>query len=172
MRRSISTVVAGLCCAFVVQTGATAAAPESAVAAVAGSMIPMARVTTDQNIYHGSFQLRGKRGSFYVALAFPSVGRRSWDVIGSDFPRRARFFGQYTRLAGGHGKHVVAGGHKNSWQARLVGWVIPKDRGPKQRIVITLQGRPKGTFVLIPTQPGVLKRDSGTQSSDWNGPRG
>ena len=32
----------------------------------------------------------------------------------------------------------------------------------KQRVVITMKGRPKGVFVLTPLQPGVLKRDSGT----------
>jgi hypothetical protein len=76
--------------------------------------------------------------------------------------------GKYGRLAGGHGQHVEAGGHASARYARLVGSVIPND-GPKQRVVIKLKGRPEGTFVLIPTQPGVLKRDSGTQSSTWLG---
>jgi hypothetical protein len=32
----------------------------------------------------------------------------------------------------------------------------------KQRVVITMKGRPQGVFVLTPLQPGFLKRDSGT----------
>jgi hypothetical protein len=35
--------------------------------------------------------------------------------------------------------------------------------------VIELSGRPSGTFVLVPTEPGVLEKDSGTQSSGWLG---
>ena len=32
----------------------------------------------------------------------------------------------------------------------------------KQRVVITMKGRPQGVFVLTPLQAGILKRDSGT----------
>ena len=32
----------------------------------------------------------------------------------------------------------------------------------KQRVVITMKGRPQGVFVLTPIQPGFLKSDSGT----------
>jgi hypothetical protein len=136
---------------------------------VAGASTPAVRVAADQHVYHGRFRLDGKRGSFGVAVAFPSSGKRSWDVVGGDLPfASARRFGQYARLAGGHGQRVEAGGHKSAWYARLVGFVIPNE-GPKQRVVIKLKGRPEGTFVLIPAQPGVLKRDSGTQSSGWMG---
>ena len=129
----------------------------------------MACVATDQHVYHGVFELRGKLGSLSLAVAFPRTGRRSWDVMGRDFNPGPLHSGQYDLLAGGHGEHVEAGGRKSSWYARLVGSVIRADRGPKQRVVIKIKGRPEGTFVLIPTQPGVLKRDSGTQSSSWRG---
>jgi hypothetical protein len=40
---------------------------------------------TGQDVYHGRFSLDGQRGSFSVAVAFPGFGKRSWDVVGSDF---------------------------------------------------------------------------------------
>ena len=77
--------------------------------------------------------------------------------------------GRGFEFVGGKGKHVELGGHASGWYARLVGFVVPKDRGPKQHVVIKLKGRPSGTFTLFPTEPGVVKRDSGTQTSRWFG---
>ena len=37
----------------------------------------------------------------------------------------------------------------------------------KQRVVINMKIYPQGTFVLTPLQPGALKPDSGTISSNW-----
>ena len=48
-----------------------------------------------------------------------------------------------------------------AWSARLEGFVARPGEA-KQRVVITMKGRPEGVFVLTPLQPGVLKRDSGT----------
>jgi hypothetical protein len=139
--------------------------------AVGGSGAPVARVATNPpHVYHGVFRLRGTHGSLAIAIAFPDTGGRWWDVIsGPQFPRADPRSGQYDPLAGGHGEHVEAGGHASAWHARLVGLVIPKDRGPKQPVVIKLKGGPTGTFVLIPRKPGVLERDSGTQNSAWLG---
>ena len=61
----------------------------------------------------------------------------------------------------GSGRMVGLGGHGQAWHARLVGFVSRPGEA-KQRVVITMKGRPKGVFVLTPLQPGVLKRDSGT----------
>ena len=148
--------------------GGPAQSPSSPSASASSGSAPIRFVTPPAHVYHGLFRCIGKRGAFSVAVAFPDFGKRSWDVASSDFKGPDPRFGQYARLAGGHGKHVEAGGHASAWYARLVGFVIPND-GPKQRVVIKLKGRPGGTFVLIPTQAGVFKRDSGTQSSAWLG---
>ena len=63
---------------------------------------------------------------------------------------------------------MVSGGHQAAWYARLFGWVS-RPGGAKQRVLITLKGRPNGVFVLRPLEPGVLKRDSGTQHSFGTG---
>ena len=71
---------------------------------------------------------------------------------------------------GSHGpvcaSHRARAGSPNRWpragvDARLVGFVTRPGEA-KQRVVITMKGRPQGVFVLTPLQPGVLKRDSGT----------
>jgi len=71
--------------------------------------------------------------------------------------------GQYAQITGG-GERFQAGGHQAAWYARLFG-SVSRPGAAKQRVVITLKGRPNGVFVLTPMEPGVLKRDSGTQRS-------
>ena len=68
--------------------------------------------------------------------------------------------GQYVRVTG-RGRVVRIGGHKQGWSARLEGFVTRPGEA-KQRVVITMKGRPQGVYVLTPLQPGFLKRDSGT----------
>ena len=68
--------------------------------------------------------------------------------------------GQYVQVTG-RGRVVRIGGHKQGWSARLEGFVTRPGEA-KQRVVITMKGRPQGVFVLTPLEPGVLKRDSGT----------
>jgi hypothetical protein len=68
--------------------------------------------------------------------------------------------GQYVRVTG-RGRVVRIGGHKQGWSARLEGFVTRPGEA-KQPVVITMKRRPEGVFVLIPREPGVLKRDSGT----------
>jgi hypothetical protein len=136
----------------------------SSSAVVAGPRTPVPGVVASVHVRHFVFRLLGERGSLWVAVAFPAVGTRSWDALGGYFGHAADVrFGQSNRQGGGYGKHVEAGGHASAWHARLVGFVIPKDGGPKQRVVLKLKGRPEGTFTLVPLQAGALKRDSGTQ---------
>ena len=68
--------------------------------------------------------------------------------------------GQYVRVTG-RGRVVRIGGHKQGWSARLEGFATRPGEA-KQRVVITMKGRPMGVFALTPLEPGVLKRDSGT----------
>ena len=68
--------------------------------------------------------------------------------------------GQYVQVTG-RGRVVRIGGHQQGWSARLVG-LVTRPGEAKQRVVITMMGRPKGVFVLTPLEPGVLERDSGT----------
>jgi hypothetical protein len=77
-------------------------------------------------------------------------------IGGSPFARGDR----HLQMRGG-GHFVEAGGRGTSWYARLVGYVTPKG-GPRQHVVVKLKGRGTGTFVITPTKPGTLKRDSGT----------
>jgi hypothetical protein len=58
------------------------------------------------------------------------------------------------------------GGHAQAWHAGLAGFVSRPGEA-KQRVVITMKGRPNGVFVLTPLQPGFLKRDSGTRENFW-----
>jgi len=101
----------------------------------------------------------GKRGSFYVELRFPDAGIRSWKVVPGT--------GRYAEITGG-GRIPQVGGHARAWTARLEGFLTLR-KGAKQRVVITITGRPNGGFALTPLQPGVLQRDSGTQSSEFSG---
>ena len=108
------------------------------------------------------FSSEGKRGSSTVRLvlyhASPITTEQRWR-IGSETDTEAPT-GQYVQVSG-RGQVVRIGGHKQGWSAGLVGFVTRPGEA-KQRVVITMKGRPKGVFVLTPLQPGVLKRDSGT----------
>lgn len=112
----------------------------------------------------------GKRGSFTVRLVFMSgPGGRGWR-IGPEEPGQSAPpslspppTGQYVHVSG-RGRIVGLGGSAQAWHARLEGFVT-RPGGAKQRVVITMKGRDQGVFVLTPLQPGVLKRDSGTQMS-------
>ena len=102
---------------------------------------------------------REKRGTFYVELRFPNTGTRSWKVV--------PVVGRYAQITGG-GRIPRVGGHARAWRARLEGFLTLRE-GARQRVVITIKGRPDGGFELTPLQPGLLRRDSGKQSSAWSG---
>ena len=139
-------------------------------AVVASPSFPVSGVAVSQNRSVALFRLKGERGNLALSIAFPATYPRFWNIHGGgQFSGLDLRSGQYDPLVGGKGKHVELGGHASGWYARLVGFVVPKDRGPKQHVVIKLKGRPSGTFTLFPTEPGVVKRDSGTQTSRWFG---
>jgi hypothetical protein len=154
--------LAALAAAFILTSVAAAGSP----AFTAGASLPSYRLATSEHIEHGWFPSKGKRGGFTVELRFGSSGIRSWG-----FRPKTTFdsqlnsvTGQYAQITGGGGGRFPAGGHQAAWYARLFGRVS----GPgaaKQRVLITLKGKPNGVFVLTPLEPGVLKRDSGTQRS-------
>ena len=113
------------------------------------------------------FSSEGKRGSFTVRILFirdaGGKSARRWSIVpeASDWaPASASSTGQYAQVTG-RGRIVRIGGHAQAWSARLEGFVTRPGEA-KQRIVITMKGRPQGVFVLTPLQPGVLGRDSGT----------
>ena len=129
-------------------------------AIAAGSGIPVAQVNPSQHIYHGEFGADGRRGSFGISLRFAGPGRvRSWVLRPGS--------GQYAGITG-RGQGFQVGGHAAAWSARIVG-LVRVAGARRQKVVISLRGRPDGSFVLVPTAPGVLQRDSGTQSSGWLG---
>jgi hypothetical protein len=140
---------------------------DSAAVLVGPNAAPVFGVNASEHFLIGRFRCRGKRGTFTLLLGFGSSGSRNWSVASSRGLSEPRT-GQYDRLVvrrGPAGHDIAAGGRGNAWTARLRGFVTATETGMKQRVVIRLRGRPKGTFALIPTEPGVLKRDSGTQ---WN----
>jgi len=114
----------------------------------------------------GHFRLDGRRGGLTVIISFYR-GEQDWSW---EIPSREQGFprsGQYERTVG-RGGHVEAGGHADDWYARLVGYIKAKG-GQRQHVVIRIKGRPTGTFVLTPTKPGALKRDTGTHYSGFRG---
>ena len=113
-------------------------------------------VHTVRNIIH----LDGTRGFTTVIVEYPD---RNWKI--RQVTEQAT--GQYARIRGG-GSHVERGGHESTWFTRLAGYVTPKG-GPRQHVVIKIKGRPSGTFVITPTEPGPIRPDSGTQWSGWLG---
>jgi hypothetical protein len=120
--------------------------------------------------------IRRKASRVQSLTGFAQTGPavRSWNVAAPNWPSGLGLTGQYAQIArgrwGGSGHRVEAGGHASEWYARLFGAVTSKRGvGMRQRVVIKLSGRPNGTLTLIPTEPGVLKRDSGTQSSGFLG---
>jgi len=127
--------------------------------------LPSYRFAAGEHIEHGWFPSVGKRGSFTVELRFGSSGTRSWRMRRTSFDPQLTpaMTGQYAQITGG-GDRFQAGGHQAAWYARLFG-SVSRPGAAKQRVVITLKGRPNGVFVLTPMEPGVLKRDSGTQRS-------
>jgi hypothetical protein len=153
--------------ATVVVTTVAAASP----AFTAGSSLPSQRVAAKEHSGHLWLPSKGKRGSFTVELRITSSGTlpikrtRSW-WLGSSDPQDA-MKGQYAQITGGGGR-LSSGGHQAGWYARLFG-TVSRPGGAKQRVLITLKGRPNGLFVLTPLEPGVLKRDSGTQHSYGTG---
>jgi hypothetical protein len=103
----------------------------------------------------------GKRGSFTVRIL--NIDQElSWRIVPVGTPAPT---GQYVHVSG-RGRILRIGGHAEAWQAGLVGFVSRRGE-TKQRVVITMKGRPKGVFVLTPLQPGFLKRDSGTREQEW-----
>jgi hypothetical protein len=138
----------------------------------AGVSLPSYRFATGEHIGHGWFPSKGKRGRFTLDLWVRDYGTLQMKRTGgwrfAKFPLAGPTgTGQYAQVTGG-GRRIVAGGHKAGAYARLFGWVS-RPGGAKQRVLITLTGRPKGVFVLRPLEPGVLKRDSGTQHSFGTG---
>ena len=113
----------------------------------------------EQHFFKRSFfDTEGKRGIFGVRI----LSNRSWRIAPEptmDGASNVDPTGQYVQVTG-RGRVVRIGDHAQAWHARLEGFVTrPGDA--RQRVVITMKGRPEGVFVLTPAQPGVLKRDSG-----------
>jgi hypothetical protein len=94
----------------------------------------------------------------------PIKQTRSWwlNTINQGAPT-----GQYAGITGG-GRRLVSGGHQAEWYGRLFG-AVSRPGAAKQRVLITIKGRPNGVFVLTPLEPGVLQRDSGPQHSFGTG---
>lgn len=114
-----------------------------------------------EHIEYIFYPSKGKRGRFTVELRFGSSGTRSWRMRSLD--PQTPMTGQYAQVTGGGGR-FPAGGHQAAWSARVFG-SVSRPGAAKQRVLITLTGRPNGVFVLTPMEPGVLKQDSGTQQS-------
>jgi hypothetical protein len=140
----------------------------------AGPSLPSYRVATGEHSGHLWMPSKGKRGSFTVELrttsscTLPIKRTRSWFLRPKAYgPQGADATGQYARISGGGGR-LFSGGHQAAWYARVFG-VVSRPGAAKQRVLITLKGRPNGVFVLTPLEPGVLKRDSGTQHSFGTG---
>ena len=126
------------------------------------------------HVQSGFVPSEGRRGSFTVRILFMEKSDaggehvrtwRAWSMIpqpGLPSPADVAATGQYVQVTG-RGRIVRIGGKAQAWSARLEGFVTRPGEA-KQRVVITMRGRPKGVFVLTPQQPGFLKRDSGTQT--------
>jgi hypothetical protein len=116
------------------------------------------------HVQRGFVESEGKRGNFTVQILLMSDQTRSWRIAPEPgaFSWVSAATGQYVHVAG-RGRIPRIGGHAQAWSARLEGF-MSRPGEAKQRVVITMKGRPKGPFVLTPLQPGVLKRDSGTHT--------
>ena len=66
-----------------------------------------------------------------------------------------------------HARHIVLAVLAAAVTLTSVASAVPK--AAKQRVAINMKVIPESTFVLIPLQPGALKRDSGSirGSSNW-----
>jgi hypothetical protein len=168
----ISTAV--ICTIVFASFQRSAQSQSTSPAFTAGTSLPSHRIAANEHSGHGWFPSKGKRGSFTVELRTTSSGTlpikrtRSW-WFGSLYPQAPMTTGQYAQVTGGGGR-LSSGGHQAGWYARLFG-VVSRHGGAKQRVLITLKGRPNGVFVLTPLEPGVLERDSGTQHSFGTGER-
>ena len=124
----------------------------------------------EQHVARFFFANEGKRGSFGVRILSTRPNAptsyeqmRSWRIVpdpATDGPSTVAPTGQYVQVTG-RGRVVRIGGHAQAWSARLEGFVTRPGEA-KQRVVITMKGRPQGVFVLTPLEHGVVKRDSGT----------
>jgi hypothetical protein len=139
------------------------AGTNSSQLALGGSSAPVVPVAANEHIEYLHVPSMGKLGSFTVMLLYGSSGTRTWSLSLPVTKFDHRRTGQYTKITGGGGRFPV-GGHQGAWYARLFG-VVSRPGGAKQRVLIKLEGRSNGTFVLTPLEPGVLKRDSGTYQS-------
>ena len=120
------------------------------------------------HVQRSFYPSEGKKGSFTVRFVSMSDGAgghtREWRIL----PEPQSYAesvsvpatGQYAQVSG-RGRILRSGGHAQAWNAGLVGF-MSRPGEAKQRVVITMKGRPKGVFVLTPLQPGFLERDSGT----------
>ena len=121
------------------------------------------------HVARGFYPSEGKRGSFTVRLVHmddgAGNGTSEWRIVPEPTLGTPSPTGQYVHVSG-RGRILRIGGHAEAWHAGLVGFVSRPGEA-KQRVVITMKGRPKGVFVLTPLQPGFLKRDSGTREHHW-----
>lgn len=152
----------------------SAQSQSTSAAFTAGASLPSYRLATSEHSGHLWFPSKGKRGSFTIDLRSESSGTlpikftRSWRLRPkTTFDPQLSVTGQYAQITGGGGRSPGSG-HQAAWHTRLVG-VVSRPGAAKQRVLITLKGRPNGVFVLTPLEPGVLKRDSGTQHSFGTG---
>lgn len=147
----------------------TAQSQSTSPAFTAGANLPSFRLAGSVRRAHIWFTSKGKRGNFTIELRSESSGTppfqytRSWWLRGFDTPAQLAPTGQYGQITGG-GRRSRGSGYRAAWHIRLVG-VVSRPGAARQRVLITLKGRPDGVFVLTPLEPGVLKRDSGTQDS-------
>jgi hypothetical protein len=135
----------------------------AAVVLTTGAAASSYRLAPNEHIEHGWFPSKGKRGTFTLELRFGSSGTRSWRLRPKSWGSEVASTGQYAQITGDGGR-FPAGGHQAAWYARLFG-TVSRPGAAKQRVLITLKGKPTGAFVLTPLEPGVLERDSGTQRS-------
>jgi len=167
-----SAVIAAIVFATMKGGPANSQSGSSAVAASPSAPAPASRFAADkQTVVVGLFYCKGKLGNVAVYVTFESSGMRGWDVgrTHDAMPREVQS-GQYRAFGYAGGERVQAGGHAEKWYARLFGIAFSRrEPAKRQRVVIKLSGRPNGTFALIPTEPGFLKRDSGTQISFFYG---
>jgi hypothetical protein len=120
------------------------------------------------HVQTGYFPTEGEKGSFTVRILFmrDAAGNRTreWRIGPGQGPEgsalHAASTGQYAQVTG-RGRIVRIGGRAQAWNARFEGFMT-RPGAAKQRVVITMKGRPQGVWVLTPLQPGFLKRDSGT----------
>jgi len=132
------------------------------------SVAPFALTPSNKpHVQTGFYPVEGKRGSVTVRILIRDyAGRtrytRAWRVLPSATAPASPSSGQYVDVSG-EGRIARIGGKAQAWSARLEGF-MSRPGEAKQRVVITMNGRPEGVFVLTPLQPGFLKRDSGTQS--------